>query len=94
MKSRADIENLIIQLLAAESSEDPGELRPALLRGGAEMPVDSLLAVEVLAKVEQACGVGLEPNEETARAMRSVSSYAEVVWRQIEEQRESREESA
>ncbi len=44
------------------------------------MPVDSLLAAEVLARVQEQCEVELPTSAETARALRSVKTFAQAVW--------------
>ena len=54
----SEIAEIVIGFLAAESGIPADQLR-ADLRLQAELPVDSLLVVEVLAKVEDACGVRL-----------------------------------
>lgn len=87
MRSSTEVEDLIIELLAANAGRDPADLRAELANAGAELPVDSLLAVEVLNRVQEVCAVRLSANEETARAMRSIRAYALVVWNLIEESR-------
>ncbi|HYS36930.1 MAG TPA: hypothetical protein VEO01_15020 [Pseudonocardiaceae bacterium] len=73
------VEDLIIDLIAANLELEPAELRAKLGSRGDEMPVDSVLAAEVLAAVEVACGVTLVPTEETSRCLRSVQAFAAVV---------------
>jgi acyl carrier protein len=79
----AEIEGIILNFLAEDAGLTVAELRAELLLGGAEMPVDSLLAVEVLVRVQHAVGVVLPPTEETALALRSVRSFAEAVVRRL-----------
>lgn len=74
-----EIEDVIVALLAAELGEDLDEYRAELAAAGPSLPCDSVIAVEIMVKVEQRCGVQLELNAETARAMRSVKSFAALV---------------
>jgi acyl carrier protein len=73
------VEDLIINLLATNMGLDPLDLRAVLEASGEDMPVDSVLAAEVLAAVEAACGVTLAPTEETARCLQSVRAFAAAV---------------
>jgi acyl carrier protein len=43
------------------------------------MPIDSLLIVEILARVEQECGVRIPADADAARSMRSVHTFAETI---------------
>lgn len=73
------IEAVIVELLAEERGRLPEELHRELLAGGADMPVDSLLAVEVLVRVEEIVGVRLEASPTNGRAMRSVRAFAQAM---------------
>lgn len=77
------IENLILDLLAEGKHRDRDELRAELEEIGAEMPIDSLFAAEVLAAVEEACGVSLPTDAEHAAALTSVSAFAAVIVEQV-----------
>ena len=68
--SGATSPSIVIGFLAAESGIPADQLRADLEAAGPELPVDSLLVVEVLAKVEEACGVRLPINEEVADVYR------------------------
>jgi acyl carrier protein len=74
-----DIIDVIIDLLAQDAHRDPRELRAELAALGAELPVDSLLAVEVLARVEDQFDVRLPPKVEAARNLRSVRRFAQAI---------------
>ncbi|MGO4613007.1 acyl carrier protein [Nocardia sp. 2YAB30] len=74
-----DVADRIVELLAEDAGIDPGLLRVELLELGADMPIDSLLAVDVLVRLQQATGVTLPATEETATAMRSVRGLAQAV---------------
>lgn len=77
----AEIEDLIVRLLAEDAGRDPQEFRMELEAAGEMMPVDSLLAAEVLVRVQIATGVGdLPATAETSRALRSVRTFAAAVW--------------
>lgn len=78
-----DIVDIVIGLLAAESRVPPAQLRADLEAAGHEMPVNSLLVVEVLTKVEAACGVQLPVTEEVAMSTRSVVRFARTVHREL-----------
>lgn len=78
-----DIEDLIIELLAEEAGTAPAVLRAQLEEGGEEMPIDSVLAAEVVVRVEQRCGVELPATAETARCLRSVRQFAAMVYRLV-----------
>lgn len=77
---KEDIEWLIIELIAEDNAQTAADLLDELRAAGAHLPVDSLLAAEVLARVQQQCGVELPTNAETAKALRSVKSFAQAVW--------------
>jgi acyl carrier protein len=93
MDQRA-IEDLIFELLAEESGMDPIALRRELEEAGQEMPIDSLLAVEVVAAVEERCGVQLPVTAETARNLRSVQNFAAMVRRLMQERSQAVGEGA
>lgn len=82
---QGQIEHIILSFLAEDAGRDPDGLRADLERAGEELPVDSLLAVEVLARVQRVTGVTLRPSPDTARALRSVRGFALAVAHQITE---------
>ena len=73
------IEDVIIELLAVDGGVNPADLRRQLEERGPGLPIDSLLAVEVLVRVEQRFGVQLDANPITAEAMQSVAAFAATV---------------
>lgn len=73
------IEDVIIELLAQDGGVNPADLRRQLEEQGPGLPIDSLLAVEVLVRVEQRFGVQLDANPATAEAMQSVAAFASTV---------------
>lgn len=78
-----DVVSVILGYLAEDAQCNPDDLRDELLAQGLEMPIDSLLAVDVLVRVQNATGVTLLPTEETATAMRSIQKFAELVCRHL-----------
>lgn len=84
MMSRRDIEDVILELLAEDLGQGRDDLRRALEEQGAGMQVDSLLAMETLVRIEMLYGIEMPTNAETGLAMKSVSTYAQAVWEQIE----------
>jgi len=74
-----DIEDLTIGLLAEEAKCSPDEMRQRLEEGGGDLPIDSILLVEVVVRVEDRCGVQLPTTLETARNLRSVRDFAVLV---------------
>jgi acyl carrier protein len=75
-----DIEDLTIGLLAEEAKCSPGEMRQRLEEAGDGLPIDSILLVEVVARVEESCGVHLPTTLETAKNLRSVRDFAVMVY--------------
>lgn len=88
-----DIEDLTIGLLAEEAKCSPDEMRQRLEEAGGDLPIDSILLVEVVVRVEERCGVHLPTTLETARNLRSVRDFAVMVYKhvQVERARRTRE---
>jgi len=78
--SKEDIEHLIVQLLAEDQGMEAQDLWAELTDLGVNMPVDSLLAVEVVVRLEQQLGVELTTSADTAKALRSVKTFADAAW--------------
>lgn len=89
-----EIQELIIDLLALEAGKASVDLRQELLALGAEMPVDSLLAVEVLVTVEERCGVSLPTTAENAANLCSVRTFARAIWDLIQVKSPAQAETA
>lgn len=70
----------IIELLALQNGCKPAELRAELERLGEELPIDSVLAAEVLARIETETGVRLPTTAETSRNLRSVRTFAMAIY--------------
>jgi acyl carrier protein len=80
MMGPKDIEDLTIELLAEEAGCSPGEMRQQLEEAGDNLPIDSILLVEVVARVEDRCGVHLPTTLEMTRVLRSVRDFAVMVY--------------
>ena len=85
-----DIEDLTIELLAEEAKCSPDEMRRCLEEGGGDLPIDSILLVEVVVRVEERCGVHLPTTLETARNLRSVRDFAAMVYNLVQVDRARR----
>jgi acyl carrier protein len=83
---RSQIEDLIINLYAEIEDKDPMRLRVELERAGGELPIDSLLAVEILVGVQEECGVELPTSVESAKNLKSVTSFAQAMLEEIHKQ--------
>jgi hypothetical protein len=70
---------VILRLLADMQGKPPAEVRATLERAGPQLPVDSLLIVEILARVEEICGCRIPADVPAARSMGSVYSFAQTV---------------
>jgi acyl carrier protein len=74
-----EIVGVVVRLLADERGEPEADVRDELEQGGWELPIDSLRIVEILARVNQEYGVEVPPDVDSARSLRSVRAFAEVV---------------
>ena len=81
--NRREIEDLIINLYAEIEDEDPTKLRVELEKAGGELPIDSLLAVEILVHIQEECGVELPTSVESAKNLKSVTSFAQAMLDEI-----------
>jgi acyl carrier protein len=77
----AEIEDLIVELLAADQGRPVDELRHEIQAGGEHLPVDSVMMVEILGRVEERCGVQLPLTASTARCLGSVRDFAALIDR-------------
>jgi acyl carrier protein len=81
------VEAAIIQFLSEDEDMglSPEELRQHLQGRGPELPIDSVLAAEVLPALEKRFGVRLPANLQTAHNLRSVRRLARQVVESIYE---------
>jgi acyl carrier protein len=77
MWSVAELETLVIELLADSMAEDQSELRERLLAHGSNMPVDSLDLFEILVEFRSRTGITLPKRELRRDIMRSVRRFSE-----------------
>ncbi|WP_412738439.1 acyl carrier protein [Krasilnikovia sp. MM14-A1259] len=73
------IVDVVVRLLALERGQEEAEVRAELEEGGWELPIDSLRIVEILTRLEEELGVEIPADVDSARAMRSVRAFAEIV---------------
>jgi len=74
-----EITLLIIELLAELQERDPSEIQAELVDGGPELPIDSLLIVEILTRVEGHFGISIPADATAARSTRSVRAFTRTV---------------
>ena len=86
-----DIIDIVIGFLAAESDMPADQLRADLEAAGEGLPVNSLLVVEVLTKVEAACGVRLPVTKAVAMSTRSVLAFAWTIRSELDAKEEARD---
>ncbi|MFD8025341.1 acyl carrier protein [Streptomyces lavendulae] len=84
-----EITSIIIEFLAELHGQSAAEVRAELEEAGAELPVDSLLIVEILTRIEERYSVTIPADRESAQATRSVQSFAHAVLEAIVERQQS-----
>lgn len=78
--TKQDIVKITIELIAAEQDRDPEDLFAELQATGLDLPIDSLLIMEVLTQVESHCGgVQIGADNAAAWSLRSVHTFADTV---------------
>jgi acyl carrier protein len=77
--TQADVEEVILDLLAKETDRDRDSLREELLAEGADMPFSSLVLVEFVVELEKRFGVRIPHTTVAANALRSVSTFARLI---------------
>lgn len=82
-----DIEDLTIEFLAEEAKCSPAEMRQCLEEAGDALPIDSIVLVEVVVRVEERYGVHLPTTLETAQNLRSVRDFSVMVYRHVQAER-------
>ncbi len=85
-----DVEDVTIELLAEEAKCSPGEMRQRLEEAGDDLPIDSILLVVVVVRVEDRYGVHLPTTLDTARNLRSVRDFAVMVYDHVQLERARR----
>ncbi|MBC2905474.1 acyl carrier protein [Streptomyces cupreus] len=84
-----DIVTVVVEFLAELQDREPDELRMELEEAGEELPVDSILIVEILTRIEERYGISVPADEEAARSTRSVRTFATTILNVINERRKS-----
>ena len=74
-----EIVDVVVRLLADERGESEADVRDELEEGGWELPIDSLRLVEILTRIEQELGMEIPADVTSARSMRSVRAFADVI---------------
>jgi acyl carrier protein len=72
----AEIETVIVELLAAESGLSPSAQRVTLEQAGPGLPIDSLLLAEIVVVLEERIGIRVPEDNDTAKTMGSVAAFA------------------
>jgi acyl carrier protein len=83
--TKHEIEDKIIELVAREENCTPESLRADLLKKGKELPIDSEALVAISLELGELYDVDFEFDEHTAKATRSVSSFAQLILDLIRE---------
>ncbi|WP_234337475.1 phosphopantetheine-binding protein [Kitasatospora phosalacinea] len=76
----------MIDFLAEYQDRQHEEIYQELTARGADLPVDSVLVVEILTRVEERYGVSIPADAEAGRSLRSVLAFAETVYNAIQEE--------
>ncbi|MEU9777009.1 phosphopantetheine-binding protein [Streptomyces sp. NPDC047968] len=80
-----DVVATVIALLSELQDLPEDEVRAVLEEAGQELPVDSLLIVEVLTRVEERYSVSIPADRQAAEATRSVRAFAGAVLEAVTE---------
>lgn len=80
--TQAELEDLLLELLADLLDHDAADLRPELLEKGALMPVDSLDLFDVLQEFRKRTGLCIPVRKLRSRTMRSVRLFAQFAARE------------
>ncbi|SMF86226.1 MULTISPECIES: phosphopantetheine-binding protein [unclassified Streptomyces] len=83
-----DIVSVVIEFLAELQEKTAAEVRADLEDGGAELPVDSLLIVEILTRIEERYSIAIPADRQSAQATRSVQAFARAVQEAINERQQ------
>ncbi|MEU1542035.1 acyl carrier protein [Actinacidiphila glaucinigra] len=75
-----EIVDIVIEFLAEYQNRSVEEVHEELAAKGQELPVDSVLIMEILARVESHFGVSVPADAEAGRSLRSVWAFAETVY--------------
>jgi acyl carrier protein len=87
-QSVQEIVDIVIDFLAAYQDRPVQEVYEELSARGADLPVDSVLVMEILARVEEHFGVHVPADAEAGRSLRSVWAFAETVYDTMQQAKE------
>ncbi len=82
----SEIVDVVIEFLAEYRGIPADELYEELAAKGAELPVDSVLVVEILTRVEERFAIRVPADAQAGRSLRSVWAFAETVHEAIQQQ--------
>lgn len=84
-----EIADIVIDYLAEYQERPRQEVHEELAALGPDLPIDSVLIMEILARVEEHFGVCVPADAEAGRSLRSVWAFAETVYdtMQVKEQK-------
>jgi acyl carrier protein len=74
-----DVAAVVVDLLAEDARTDAAAVRAQLAAAGEGWPIDSLLLVEVLQRVEERFGVTVPETVAAARTFTSVVAFSQMV---------------
>ncbi|WP_405434897.1 acyl carrier protein [Streptomyces anulatus] len=74
------IVDITITFLAQYQDRSVGDVHEELAARGQELPIDSVLVMEILTQVEQRFDVSIPADAEAGRSLRSVWAFAETVY--------------
>lgn len=83
--NRRDVEDIIIGLLAENLGKDPVDYRAELEDLSELMPIDSIVAAEVIARLEELFDVRFSATAEASANLRSVALFATAILALVEE---------
>jgi acyl carrier protein len=72
--------DIVIDFLAEHQDRPVQEVYQELAARGHDLPIDSVLIMEILARVEKHFGVRIPADAEAGRSLRSVWAFAETVY--------------
>ncbi|MFJ4246463.1 acyl carrier protein [Streptomyces iakyrus] len=89
-RSVQEIVDIVIDFLAEHQDRPSHDVHEELAARGQDLPVDSVLIMEVLARIERHFEVSVPADAEAGRSLRSVWAFAETVYdtMQAKEQRQ------
>lgn len=79
-QSVQEIVDIVIDFLAEHQERPSQDVYEELAARGQELPVDSVLIMEILARIEQHFEVRVPADAEAGRSLRSVWAFAETVY--------------